>query len=87
MIARAINRYCDIVWSWIDKYKIRFSGRQERELSTSRTFITLKTSVYKGARQSGQQSVRIQSDLCEVACNTDLTNKLNEVACEQNGRD
>ena len=47
---------------------IEFSRRLEHELSILRTFCKLKTCVYKRARQSGQESVRIQSALCEVAC-------------------
>ena len=32
------------------------------------TFRRLKTCIYKSDRESGQQSVIIQSVLCEVAC-------------------
>ena len=48
-------------------FAIEFFTRQDHEPSTLRTFCKLKTCVYKRARQSGQQSVRIQSALCEVA--------------------
>ena len=46
---------------------IKISRRQECEPSTLRTFGRLKVCAYKKPRQSGQQSVRIQSALCEVA--------------------
>ena len=38
---------------------IQFSRRQERETSTLRTFCRLKASVYREARQSGNESVII----------------------------
>ena len=47
---------------------IEFPRRQERELSTLKTFCRLKVCAYKKARQSGQQSVLIPSAFCEVAC-------------------
>ena len=39
---------------------------QKPEPSASRMFVKLIVLVYKRARQSGRQSVRIQSTLCEV---------------------
>ena len=47
---------------------IEFSRRREHELSVLRTFVKLIMFDYKRARQSRRQSVRIQSALCEVAC-------------------
>ena len=45
-----------------------FSRRREHEPSTARTFVRLIMSDYKRIRQSRRQVVRIQSNLCEVAC-------------------
>ena len=50
----------------IQAVAIEFSRRREREHSTSRTFVRLKVLDYKRARQGRRQSVRFQSDLCEV---------------------
>ena len=47
---------------------IEFSRKPEHKHSTLRTFCRLQTGAYKTARQSSQQSVRIQSTLCEFAC-------------------
>ena len=57
---------------------IEFSRSLEHELSILRTFCKLKMCVYKRARQSGQESVRIQSALCKVACDQ------NGCGCKQN---
>ena len=47
---------------------IEFSIKRKLEYSTSRTFVRLFLQNYKRARQSRLQAVRIQSALCEVAC-------------------
>ena len=47
---------------------IEFWRRRELELSASRTLVRLIVFDYKRARQCRRQSVRIQSALCEVAC-------------------
>ena len=47
---------------------MEFSRRREHERFTSRTFVTLFVLDYKRARQSRRRVVRIQSVLCEVAC-------------------
>ena len=57
----------------IQAVAIEFSRRREQEPSASRTFVRPIVLDNKRARQSRGQLVRIQSVLCEVAC-------------EQNGR-
>ena len=47
---------------------IEFSRRREHEPSTLRTFVRLFLLDYKRAKQSRQPAVRLQSVLCEVAC-------------------
>ena len=47
---------------------VEFSKSRELEHFTSTTFVILIVLEYKRARQSRLQSVRVQSALCEVAC-------------------
>ena len=47
---------------------IEFSRRRKHESSASGTFVRLIVLNYKSVRQIRRQSVRIQSALCEVAC-------------------
>ena len=59
-------------------FAIELSGRRNHGPSTLRMFCRLKTCVYKSVRQRGQESVIIQSVLCEVAW------KQKSCGCEQN---
>ena len=47
---------------------VEFSRSWEQERSTLRTFVILIVLNYKRAKQSKRRVVRIQSALCEVAC-------------------
>ena len=47
---------------------VEFSRKREHQYFISRTFVRLIVLNYKRARQDRRQSVRMQSTLCEVAC-------------------